>query len=258
MSSWKQKNIRQAGRVAALGLFIFISLLVPAVARAAQSSSSNYQVNEVFFGVGGELHACGTAYCAKQSAGETGAGNTASPNYQAQAGFNTDRQPFLQLVVNTTNINLGVLTAGTTTTANATFSVKSYLSNGYAVTNAGTPPTNGSYTMNTLGSPTASAAASEQFGINVVRNQTSCATPAPVNFGADPVQVPSASFSFGAAATGYNTCGLFKYVNGDTIAASTKSSGQTDFTISYIFNTTSTTRGGSYSMSHVLVATATF
>jgi hypothetical protein len=72
------------------------------------------------------------------------------------------------------------------------------------------------------------------------------------------VEVPSSTYSFGAAATGYNTPCQFKYVNGDTVAQSTKSSGETDYTISYIFNISATTPGGVYTMQHVLVATSTF
>lgn len=237
-------------------LSLLVALGLPAVGFAAQSSSTNYQVNEVFFGSGGELNACSSNYCSKQSAGELGVGNTASTNYQAQAGFNTDRTPYLQMTVNTTSIDLGVLHSGTTSTATAGFSVKTYLASGYVVTTASAGPQNGSYTMFSPSSPTASDTSAEQFGINLVKN-TSC-TGLPSTLGNDPVQVPDSTFSFGTAASGYNTACQFKYVNGDTIAQSSKSSGETDYTISYIFNITATTPGGTYTMNHVLVATSTF
>ena len=52
MTGWKQ-------RLKLMLVGTLIALLVPAVAFAGgQSSSSNYQVNEVFFGSGGELSAC--------------------------------------------------------------------------------------------------------------------------------------------------------------------------------------------------------
>src|SRR4051812_4600655 len=124
--AWKQKS-----RLILIGVSILITL--PVTAQAAQSSSSNYQVNEVFFGSGGALDVCSTNYCAKQSVGETGVGNVASPNYQAQAGFNTDRTPYLQFIVNGVNTDVGVLSTGSTTTTTATFSVKNYLSSGYSV-----------------------------------------------------------------------------------------------------------------------------
>lgn len=247
--SWKKTS-------QSLVLSALISLALPAAVFAAQSSSNNYQVNEVFFGSGGELNACSDNYCSKQSAGETAVGNTSSTNFQSQAGFNTDRQPYLEFTVNAANINLGVLTPGTPATATATFSVKTYLASGYVVTNASAPPKNGSYTLTGLTAPTAFNSSAEQFGINLVKNPA-CAN-LPANLGNDAVQVPDSSFSFGAAATGYNTPCQFKYVNGDVIASSSRSSGETDYTISYLLNVTRLTPGGTFTMSHVLVATSTF
>jgi hypothetical protein len=233
-------------------LNVLIVLGSVGIATAAQSTSPHYQVNEAFFGTGGELNACSNAYCAKQSAGELTVGRTGSTNYLAQAGFNTDREPSLTFVVNSTSTNLGSMTSGTTKTATSSFSVASYLSDGYVVINASDPPRNGSHTMAAPSSPTASNSTTEQFGINLVANTS------PWALGADPAQVPSGSFSFGAAASGYDTPDLYKYVKGDTVAESSKSTGQTDYTISYIFNISSVTPGGTYSMDHVLVATSTF
>jgi hypothetical protein len=238
-------------------LSLLISLGLPAIVFSAQSSSATYQVNEVFFGTGGELHSCSGTYCAKQAAGETGVGNTKSATYQANAGFNTNREEFIEMLVNTTSINLGTLNPGTTSTATATFSVKTYLASGYVVQTASPGPTNGGYTMSSPSSPTTNNTAAEQFGINLVANN-SCGNGLPASLGASPVQVPSSTFSFGAAASGYNTTCQFKYVNGDTVASSSKSSGETDYTISYIFNITAVTPGGTYTMNHVLVATSTY
>lgn len=233
-------------------LSVIGGLLMPALAYAAQSASTNYQVNEVFFGSGGSLNSCSTNYCSKQSAGELTVGNPSSPNYQAHAGFNTDRSPYLQLIVNGSSSDIGKLTSGTTKTANTSFSVKTYLASGYVVQTLSSPPTNNSYTMQALTTPTASNANSEQFGMNLVANTS------PATFGVNPVQVPDASFASGAAASGYNTPNLFKYVTGDTIASANKSSGETDYTISYIFNISNVTPAGTYIFNQVLVATSTF
>ena len=260
--SWK-KTIQN------IVLSLVIALGLPAVASAVcgtgvQSCSTTYQIGEAFFGSGGELNACSATYCSKQSAGETGVGNTASASYQAQAGFNTDRTPSLTMVVNASNINLGVLAPGTTKTATATFNVKTYLASGYIVTTNSPGPKNGSYTMAEPSSPTASNASAEQFGMNVVSNPSGnsiCNTINPsqqVAGSSDPVQVPSGTFSFGAAATNYNQACKFMYHDGDTIAQSNSSSGETDYTISYIFNTTALTPGGVYTMNQSLVATSTF
>jgi hypothetical protein len=227
-------------------------LMLPTVAWAAQASSTTYQVNEVFMGTGGNLNACSGTYCAKQSVGETGVGNPKSATYQAHAGFNTDRTPFLEFIVSGTNLDIGVLSTGSTTTATATFSVKNYLSSGYSVVTVSPPPKNNTYTMNALSSPTAASAGTEQFGMNLVANTV------PATFGANPSQNPSSAFSFGVAAAGYNTPNLYKYVAGDTIASSASSSGETDFTISYIYNISTLTPGGKYVFNDVLVASATF
>ena len=245
MRAWKQ-----TWKIASLGLLLLLGL--PAIAMAAQSSSSNYQVNEVFFGSGGELNACSTSYCSKQSIGETSVGNTSSPNYQAQAGFNTNREPYLEFTVSNTNVDLGTLTATTTKTATSSFSVKSYLAHGYVVSNASDAPTNGSYIMQTLSVPTSSQVGSEQFGINLVANTD------PIIFGAYPSHTPDSTFSFGQVGLDYSNPDLYKYLKGDVVAMSAQSSSYTSYTISYIFNISHVTPGGSYLFHHVLVATSTF
>lgn len=230
-----------------------MALLIPAVAFAGgQSSSTHYQVNEVFFGSGGALNNCSSNYCAKESLGETAVGNTSSANYQAQGGFNTDRYPYIEINVNNTSIDLGVLRPNSTKTATASFSVKAYLAHGYEVINASDPPTNDAYTMQTPSTPTASAVGTEQFGINLVANTS------PATFGANPVYVPDATFSFGQVASNYNTTNVYMYAKGDEIAYSNASSSYTTFTISYIFNISNVTPGGIYTMNHVLVATGTY
>lgn len=228
----------------------------------AQSCSTDYQVNEAFFGNGGQLDtSCSSSYCAKQAAGETGVGNTASATYQAQAGFNTDRMPSLTVTVNNpqcsyynSGVNLGYLSDTATTTGNANFSVKAYLANSYTVTTVGAPPTsNGSpaHTFAALTSGGASVTGTEQFGMNLVANTSP-------SFGANPVQLPDSSFSFGQVASGYGTPNSFKYNNGDTIAQSAKSSGTTCFVMSYIFNISGSTPDGVYTFNQSIVATGSY
>lgn len=236
-----------------------LTALAPAPAARAvcvagqQSCSGGYGVSETFFGNGGELNACSSSYCSKQASGELGVGNTASTNYQAQAGFNSNRNEYIEFIVNNTNINLGTLTAGSPKTGTATFSVKAYLASGYQVVTTSDAPKNGSKILNGMATAAASSPGTEQFGINLMAN-----TSPSIAGSASPVQVPGAGYSFGAAAAGYNTTNLFKYVKGDVIASSLKSSGETDYTISYLINISNVTPGGTYTMAHVLVATATF
>lgn len=228
----------------------------------AQTCSTHYNVNEAFFGDGGSLDGtCSTSYCAKQSAGELTVGNTSSTNYQAQAGFNTDRTPSLTLVVNdsqcsfyNSGVNLGYLSTSSATTGNANFSVKSYLAGSYTVTTVGPPPKSNAptpHTFTTLTSGGTSVPGTEQFGINLVANTSP-------SVGASPSQLPSSSFGFGQAASGYGTPNTFKYNDGDTIARSTKSSGTTCYAISYLFNISGVTPNGVYTFNQSIVATSTF
>lgn len=235
-----------------LAFAVLLALGSPAVAMAAQSASSHYQVNEVFFGSGGELNACSTNYCSKQSAGELATGQTCSGSYCAQAGFNTDRTPYIQFIVSNTNVDLGSLSSTSTKTATATFSVKAYLSHGYTVINASDPPKNNSYTMQALSVPTASIVGDEQFGINLVANTS------PISFGANPAHNPDNTFSFGQVSPDYSSSNFYKYAKGDAVAYSTSSSSATDYTVSYIFNMSNVTPGGTYNLVHVLVATGTY
>ncbi len=229
-----------------------IMLLLWPVFVSAQSASSNYSVNETFFGTGGELDASSTNFRAKQSAGETTVGNTTSTNFQAQGGFNTTDQPFLEFSVTGSNTDLGVLSTGNTGHTTGVFAIRTYLASGYIIQTASDPPKNSNYFLSPLATPTASSAGTEQFGINLVHNTS------PTSFGSDPVQIPDSSFGFGTVASGYNTTNLYKYVKYDTVASSNQSSGTTQYTVSYIYNISTTTAGGTFSFNHVLVATSTY
>lgn len=224
----------------------------------AQSSSTNYRVDESFFGTGGELDASSSNYHAKQSAGEVTVGNASSNNYQIFAGFNTTDKPYLEFVVTSSNIDLGFLDPNNVKTATGTFYVRAWLSSGYVVRTQSDPPVNnsGGHYLTPFGSPTASLPGTEQFGINVVKNTNFCGTGC--DLGDDPQQSPNGTFAFGHASTGYDTANLFKYNKGDVIAQSDSSSSVTIYTISYIFNINNQTPSGQYNFPHVIVATATY
>ncbi len=242
-------------RTIILGLLIASSS--GSIASAVQSSSASYGVDETFFGSGGTLDdTCSATYCAKQSLGETAAGNSGSASYQIQAGNNTNRDNYIEFKVNAASTNVGVLSTGSAAYTTGTFSVKAYLASGYTVVNASPGPQYASHTLANMTTPGVSTPGTEQFGINLVANNTGCG--APNNFGADPAQAPDSTFGFGQVMSGYDTCGQFKYNNHDTIAYSNSSSGETDYTISYLFNISPVTPAGHYNFDHVLVATATY
>jgi hypothetical protein len=207
----------------------------------AQSSSLNYKVEESFFGTGGELDASSTNYRAKQSAGETTVGNSASANYQFQGGFNTSDTPLLEVAVNGGTYDMGVLDISSTGAVTATFTVRNYLSSGYVVRLNGQAPTDpvSGHALTTLSTASSSVPGTEQFGVNLVDNGNP-------DIGSNPAQVPDGTYSFGTAVAGYDTTNLFKFIDGDTIAMSPKSSGQTNYALSIIANVARSTPSGQY------------
>lgn len=239
-----------------LGLIILVIslpfMISSFVFAAPTSSSDNYGIDEYFMGAGGLNDANSASYRARASLGDTAVGNSSSTNYQANSGFTTDADPYLEFVVDNSVVNLGTQSIASASTATATFTIRTYLASGYIVRTESAPPKNDSYTMTNLTTPTASNPGTEQFGINLVANT------APVTIGANPVQIPDDTYSFGQAATGYDTPNLYKYVQGDAVAISSKSSGTTQFTVTYLMNVKTTSPGGIYVMPHVLVATSTF
>lgn len=236
---------------------MLVFVIAPSVF-AAESSSSNYSIDRVFFGAGGELEACSGSYCAKQTAGEIAAGHVAGSAFRANAGFNVEREPYLAFSVAGNTTDLGYLSEFGTATTTATFAVKTYLASGYVVTLASDPPTNTGTSGHILAAPSTPAGpaiGTEQFGINLVHNDS----PASLDLvSSGPVQVPDNTFSFGQVAAGYNTTNQYKYVKGDTIAYSDRSTGETDFTISFIYNISNLTPNGEYIYTGSLVATSTF
>lgn len=256
MGNYKQTLKRFSALAVMIGAILSPGAFTSLVLAAPTYSSPTYGVDEVFMGSGGVNDAASTNYRGRASLGDLGIGNSASTNYQAYGGFTTTPDPYIEMAVTTTNVDLGYLSTGSTTFTTNTFTVRTYLASGYVVVNAADPPKNtgplGNF-LNALSSPTAPAIGSEQFGINLMLNDA----PA-VSGSADPQQIPSGAYSNGAAQAGYNTKNVYKYVKGDTIAGSSSSSGTTQYTISYMYNISSNTPSGQYDFNHIIVATSTY
>ncbi len=221
--------------------------------------STNYSINESYIGPGGDSQGISTSYKTQGSTlGDTGVGNSGSANFQANSGYDTTNDPRLSFTVNTASADLGVLSTSVASTATATFSVLNYTSYGYVVSMVGSPPSNSGHPLSALATDTASANGVEQFGINLVANTS------PVSVGANPVQDVSGSttFGFGRAGTGAGTAyaqtNLYRYVPGETIASAPKSSGITNYTMSFMANMSTTTPGGKYSGPMTLICTGTY
>ncbi|MBA3679514.1 hypothetical protein H0W80_05025 [Candidatus Saccharibacteria bacterium] len=231
-------------------LSLVIVCLQPASVLAAASTS--FSIQEDFIGGGGVIDSSSASYKSFDTIGDLGVGDSAGTSYKTQSGYTTTNDPSLSFIVNTSSVVLGALTNGSTATGTATFSVLNYTSYGYIVQVIGNTPSNGAHNLTALASPTASSTGTEQFGINLVANTS------PTTFGAIPVQVPSSSFSYGIAQPGYDTTNLYKYVAGSTIASAPKTSGRTDYTVSYIANIATLTPGGSYSGNETYVVVGTY
>ena len=221
---------------------------------AQQSSSTNYSVNELIFGSGGSIDPTSANYSALATIGESAVGNLSSTNFQAYGGFQTTDVPFIEMSTGGETVDFGVLDDVTTGTGTATFSVRTYLASGYSVTSYGGPPSTdgGAASVTNLATQTASSQGDSQFGFNLVANTS------PSSFGANAVQVPDGTFSFGAANGNYDDANQYRYNAGDQIAFSNSSSGQTDYTIAYIMNVGPLEPAGLYEMSHAIVATSTY
>jgi hypothetical protein len=231
-----------------IGLIILIATMAPIFA----ANSQNYRVEEDFIGGGGLIEESSANYKASESIGDIGVGDSSSDSYRSSSGFTTTNDPTLSFLVNTSAINFGALSTSATATATSTFSVINYTSHGYVVTSVSSPPKTGNYTLAGMASTGPSQTGVEQFGINLRANTS------PVAQGADPVQDPDGSFSFGVVAAGYNTPDNYRYVAGENIASAPKSSGRTNYTISYIVNASNTTAGGTYTGTQELICTGTY
>lgn len=250
-----------------INLLVVLLLATPRGALAQTYSSGNYQVNQVMFGTGGELDATAGSYRAQSSVGGLGVGSGSSTNYDSEAGYLTAGEPFLEVGITGPNVDLGTLSASTTSyissqggTCNCTFYVRTYTSSGYTVVTASQPPTsesNNSLTAKGTQGPPSGSTSVEEFGINLVSNTS------PGVFGANLTNDPDNSFADGQVANGYQTTNQFKYGVGDIIARSQATAGnqgvgKTNYTISYIAKASNISKAGTYTMRHDLIVVPTY
>ncbi len=219
------------------------------MAYADSLQSNNYRFEESVLGGGGLVQSNSANYQAGESIGEPIAGNSASANFQTQAGNKTSSDPTLSFIVNSAGAAFGNFSSSLAATATSTFSVSNYTSYGYAVQILGNPPSNGAKTLPAMTTTGPSQVGVEQFGMNLVANTS------PVSVGANPNQ---GQFGSGLASANYGTSNQYRYVSGETIATGPKSGGITNYTISYLVNVASLTPGGQYTTSQTLICTGTF
>ncbi|HUD07243.1 MAG TPA: hypothetical protein VMR34_05130 [Candidatus Saccharimonadales bacterium] len=250
-----------------LSLFLVTVLMLPVQVWATQTSSSaHYEVTQTTLGAGAcatnsNINCSSADYSATATVGDLGIGNTSSADYEAYAGFNTTSQPFLEMVVTTTPTTVtlgthGYLSSTSTAYTTTSFYVRAWQASGYTVTTVSPPPTSdGGNVMATNGSPHTSTVGVEQFGMNLVQNN-SCTSSLSGTIGANISY--NSLFAHGTPTGNYDTACDFYYNQGDTIASASSSTSSTVYTISYIFNVQPLTIAGQYTFNQVLVATPTY
>lgn len=205
------------------------------------SSSTSYSINPVADDGGSSL-------------GETAVGNSSSTSYQSNSGFDTTAQPGLIFAITSATVNLGALSASSASTGQATFSVRDYTSSGYNVYMLGTAPSSSGHTLTADTSDTGWASNTEEFGVNLVAN-TSPAVGANAT-------CQASGFCYGVSGDGstnnYIQTNKFRFNNDEVIASGPKSSGETDYTMSFMAGITGTTPAGPYQANLTLIATGSY
>jgi hypothetical protein len=238
-----------------VGLYLLLSLLIigyiVSPVFADPLKSTNFQFQETSLGGTGLFNSQSANYqTAGTAGGILGLGNSASSSFQINAGNITTGDPALAFAITNPNANFTNFSPALASVATSTFEVLNYTSYGYVVQVLGDSPTNEhGHTISAMSATAPSQAGTEQYGINLVANTS------PVSLGANP---DHGQFGFGSASTNYGTPNEYRYVDGETIAVSPKSSGYTMYTISYIVNVNTLTPGGHYTANQTLICTGTY
>ncbi len=211
--------------------------------------SSHYQIEESVIGTDDINKSSSASYNSTSATGSLVVGNSASGNFQVDAGSVTTKDPNLSVIINNGGVNFGSFSATAPTVATSIFSVLNYTSYGYIVQLVGSAPTNGSHVIPPMTATGPSITGTEQFGINLVANSL------PVSVGANP---DNGQFGFGTVAGNYSTPNQYRYNSGETIASALKSSGVTTYTISYLVNVAGLTPGGVYSGDQTIIVTGRY
>lgn len=219
------------------------------IVKAESAKSSNYRFDESSIGSGGLIESSSENYRVSDATSDLVVGNSASNNYQINAGSKTTNDPTLSFTINNALADFNNFTPTNPSTATTSFSVTNYTSYGYIVQIIGDTPTNGEHSIPAIKESDEPEINKEQFGINLVANTS------PTSIGANPI---NGQFGHGAASDNYKTPNKYRYISGETIAMAPKSSGQTTYTISYLVNVANLTPGGKYTCKQTIIITGTY
>lgn len=143
--------------------------------------------------------------------------------------------------------DMGQLNARSTLLAQSQMAVGTNASGGFVITANGSSMAAGTNVIDSIPTPTQSIQGVNQFGINLVANNT------PV-VGSD----PEGEWANAAAEIDYSIPNQYKYVSGDVIAYSPNVSLMKKFTVSYIVNSSPNLRAGVYTTTISYIASGRF
>lgn len=143
--------------------------------------------------------------------------------------------------------DMGQLDSSTTLTAQSQMAVGTNATGGFAITANGGPPAAGTNVIDSPSSPTESVPGSNQFGINLVANNTPSVGNDPEGTWANAVTTPD-----------YGVPDVYKFVSGDVVAYSPNVSLMKKFTVSYILNSRPDLHPGVYSTTITYIASGRF
>lgn len=229
----------------AIFFFVLFAFGAPCFSLAGMSSQ-NFSIQADAIDVGGTRSSSG-GISLNDSLDELATGESRSLSFMADIGFwpMVGDDEVISFTVTDAVANLGTLSHSAVRYDTATFRAATTAKSGYSIQFFGTPLTSSGNLINALSTPTPSATDTEQFGFNLVANNS------PV-VGVDPVG------GSGQAAVGYNTPDSFKFVSGETIAQAALPSNFTNYTMSIISNITGITDAGNYATNLTVVVTGRY
>lgn len=143
--------------------------------------------------------------------------------------------------------DMGQLSSQSTLTAQSQMAVGTNASAGFAITANAAPMSAGTNIINSLANPTESRPGTNQFGINLVANNSP-------TVGND----PEGPWTNATPTTTYGQPNRYKFVSGDVVASSPNVSLMRKFTVSYIVNSSDDLKAGVYSTTVTYIASGLF
>jgi hypothetical protein len=143
--------------------------------------------------------------------------------------------------------DMGTLNSRSTLSAQSQMAVGTNASGGFAITANGTPMSAATNVIDSPSTPTLSTPGKNQFGINLVENNSPSVGKNPEGEWANAIASPN-----------YSIPNMYMYVPGDVVAYSPNVSLMKKFTVSYILNASPSLRAGVYTTTMTFIASGRF